>query len=92
MAAPKRASGTDPSRMMKGSRKLLNCAASTRKMRTTASRKTPPNLSAFNAELTRTAGIIDDITGGQNLVRFVLEKLQGGIDRAGRNAADSDGV
>ena len=42
--APNMASGTEPSRMMNGSRKLLNCAASTRKIRTSASRKAGTNL------------------------------------------------
>ncbi len=43
--APNMASGTEPARITKGSRKLLNCAASTRKMSTTASRKAGRNLS-----------------------------------------------
>src|ERR1043165_5481653 len=34
VSAPNNASGTDPRRMIKGSRKLLNCAASTRKIST----------------------------------------------------------
>ena len=43
-SAPNIASGTDPARMTKGSRKLLNCAASTRKIRITASPKAGRNL------------------------------------------------
>ena len=43
--APKSASGTEPSRMMNGSRKLLNCAARTRKIRMTARPKAGRNLS-----------------------------------------------
>ena len=39
MSAPNNANGTEPSRMMSGSRKLLNCAANTRKIRTSASAK-----------------------------------------------------
>jgi hypothetical protein len=38
------ASGTEPSKMMSGSRKLLNCAASTRKIKTNASVKADRNL------------------------------------------------
>ena len=45
MSAPNMASGTEPSRMMNGSRKLLNCAARTRKMRTTARPNAGRNLS-----------------------------------------------
>ena len=37
--APNMASGTEPARMTRGSRKQLNWAASTRKISTTASRK-----------------------------------------------------
>ena len=44
-SAPNMASGTEPARMTKGSRKLLNCAASTRKMSTTASMNAGRNLS-----------------------------------------------
>ena len=42
---PNMANGTEPSRMMSGSRKLLNCAARTRKMRTSAKAKAERNLS-----------------------------------------------
>ena len=31
---------------------------------------------AFDAQLARFAGVIDDVTGRQNLVRFVFEELQ----------------
>ena len=44
ISAPNMASGTEPGRMMNGSRKLLNCAASTRKIRTTARTKAGRNL------------------------------------------------
>ena len=37
MSAPNIASGTDPKMMIHGSRKLLNCAASTRKIKVMAS-------------------------------------------------------
>ena len=37
---------------------------------------------AFDAQLTRAAGVIDDVTFRQDLVRFVFEKLQSGIERA----------
>jgi len=43
-SAPNMASGTEPARITSGSRKLLNCAASTRKISTTASRKAGRNL------------------------------------------------
>ena len=43
-SAPNMPSGTEPARMTKGSRKLLNCAASTRKMSTTARPKAGRNL------------------------------------------------
>ena len=43
-SAPNMASGTDPARITNGSRKLLNCAASTRKMRTMARRNAGRNL------------------------------------------------
>jgi hypothetical protein len=42
--APNMPSGTDPARMTKGSRKLLNCADSTRKISTTARMKAGRNL------------------------------------------------
>src|SRR6266550_4715588 len=42
--APNMASGTDPNRIMNGSRKLLNCAARTRKISTSESKNTPRNL------------------------------------------------
>ncbi len=44
ISAPKIASGAEPRMMMNGSRKLLNCAASTRKIRTTARTNADRNL------------------------------------------------
>ena len=44
MSAPNIASGTEPARMTNGSRKLLNCAASTRKISTSASPNAGRNL------------------------------------------------
>ena len=44
ISAPNIASGTEPARMTKGSRKLLNCAASTRKISTMARAKAGRNL------------------------------------------------
>ena len=84
MSAPNMASGTEPSRMMSGSRKLLNCAARTRKIRTTASPKARQKFVALDPELARLAGVIDRVTLRQNLVRFVLEKLERLVDRADR--------
>ena len=45
ISAPKIASGTEPRMMMNGSRKLLNCAASTKMINTTASANAGRNLS-----------------------------------------------
>ena len=45
MTAPKSASGTEPNRTMNGSRKLLNCAARTKKINTIANTNTGINLS-----------------------------------------------
>src|SRR6266481_5407139 len=44
MAAPNMASGTEPHRIINGSRKLLNWAARTRKINTSESKNTPRNL------------------------------------------------
>ncbi len=44
ISAPNMASGTEPARMTNGSRKLLNWAASTRKIRMTARPKAGRNL------------------------------------------------
>ena len=75
ITAPNSASGTEPSRMINGSRKLLNCAARTRKIKTTDKHEHRHKLVAFGAQLARLAGVIDDVTFRQNLARFVLEKL-----------------
>ena len=82
ISAPKIASGTEPSRMMKGSRKLLNCAASTRKISTTASPKAGRNLLPSTRKLARFAGVIDRITLRQNFRRFVFEEFERLIERA----------
>ena len=51
MSAPNMASGTEPARMTNGSRKLLNCAASTRKISTmarpNAGRNLPPSVRSW---------------------------------------------
>ena len=54
--------------------------------------KDATEFASFDPELARAAGVIDHIAGGQNLVRFILKKLEGGIDRSLRNAADGNGV
>jgi hypothetical protein len=55
------ASGTEPHRMMNGSRKLLNCAASTRKMSTSARMKRRQELVALRAQLARFAVLIERV-------------------------------
>ena len=49
MSAPNIASGTEPRRMMNGSRKLLNWAASTRKISTNAEEKCGQKFVALDA-------------------------------------------
>ena len=87
ISAPKMASGTEPARMTSGSRKLLNCAASTRKISTTARPNAGRNLLPSCAELPRLAGVVDLVSLGQDLRRLVLEERQAVVER-GRHAAD----
>jgi hypothetical protein len=90
--APTKASGTEPSRMMNGSRKLLNCAASTRKINTSASTSAAfHNACAFVAELTGLAAVVDRVAGRQNLGGLRLELLQRSVD-AGADAGDLDRI
>ena len=92
MSAPNIASGTEPARMTKGSRKLLNWAASTRKIRMTARAKAGQELVPLGAQLARLAGVVEDIPLGQDLCRLVLQEAQGLIQRPHRHAADLDRV
>ena len=77
---------------MNGSRKLLNCAARTRKMSTTARPKAGRNLLPSVRSCRDFTGVIDNVALGQNLARFVLKKLERRIERPSRYAANRDRV
>jgi hypothetical protein len=66
--------------MMNGSRKLLNCAASTRKIRTSASTAAFHRRIALVTQLARLAAVVDRVTGRQDLRRLRLQLLQRLVD------------
>ena len=70
ISAPNMASGTEPARITKGSRKLLNWAASTRNIRITARAKAGRNLLPSVRSWRDSPGVVEDIALGQNLGRL----------------------
>ena len=87
IAEPNMASGTEPPRMTSGSRKLLNCAARTRKMSATASPIVVQNfaLPPSRRSWRDSPGVVDVVALGQDLGALVLEELEGVVERhAGR--------
>src|SRR6266576_1167502 len=89
--APNMASGTDPKRIMNGSRKLLNCSQD-EKDQHQRKQKHAQKLAAFGLQLARLARVIEHVTFWQNLVCLILQKLQSSIERNGRNPTNGDRV
>ena len=94
MSAPKIASGTEPRMMMNGSRKLLNCAARTKMIKTTASMNRRQKFISFFAQKPRVAGVIQFVALlRQNLARHSVSKnFSACSQRHDRDAAQFDGV
>ena len=82
ISAPNSASGTEPRRMMNGSRKLLNSAASTRKISTTARMNAGRNLSPSVALEPRIAGVIQLVAAGQHFGAFAFQKIAAPVPAA----------
>ena len=78
--------------MTKGSRKLLNWAARTRKIRITASAEGREKLVALGAQLARLTGVVQDIALGQDLGGLVFQEAQGLVQRADGHTADLDRI
>jgi hypothetical protein len=62
--AAKSASGAEPSKIISGSRKLLNCSASTKNTMTSEAPSTPTIVLPFAADLTRLARVVESVVGG----------------------------
>ena len=73
-SAPESASGTEPGRMMNGSRKLSNCAASTRIDQDRREQERAEELAALGAQLPRLAGVVDRVALRQDPAGLVLEE------------------
>ena len=78
--------------MMSGSRKLLNWAASTRKISVKASREGGQEPAAFDAQLAGFAGVVELVALRQDFGCFLFQEAERLVERADGHAAKLDGV
>ncbi len=91
------ASGTEPSKITQGSRKLLNCASDRRPGHSQEAQDERQHHGAeegitLDAQLAGFAHVVHLIAGGQQAGSFVLKVLQSAIERQRGHTAQSDGV
>ena len=92
MSAPNSASGTEPEQDDERIAEAIKLRREDEEDEDEREQHRGQELVAFGAQLPRFAGVIDLVTFRQNLVRFVLEKFQGLVERPNGHALDLDRV